>query len=68
MRKITYPLVLGILMIALSISCQKSSKNDASLNPVALTQEETSLIASAGFNSNWAEKRTDGNHNGGNNK
>src|SRR5690349_15777459 len=62
MRKITYPLVLGILVIALSISCQKSSKTDAGLNPAALSQEETTLVASAGFNSNWVEKRADGNY------
>ena len=49
-------------MITLSISCQKSSKNDESLNPATLTQEETALIASAGFNSNWAEKRADGSY------
>ncbi len=42
------------------ISCKKAPTDD--LNANALTQDEKSLVASAGFNSNWAERTIDGNY------
>ena len=42
------------------VSCKKSS-NDV-LGAGGLTSDETALVASAGFNGNWAEKTADGNY------
>lgn len=41
------------MLVTLVMSCQKNSLNEAAN---ALTQAEKALVASAGFNSNWAEK------------
>jgi len=60
MRKIIYPAGLMIILVTLAISCKKSSSNEA--NASELTQEEKALVASAGFNSNWAERTTDGSY------
>jgi len=49
--------VAAMLAVAIS-SCQKSATKSA--DPNALNPDEKSLVASAGFNSNWAEKRADG--------
>lgn len=62
MRKLIYPIVLMIFLVTLAISCQKSSsiKVNSDTIDIALTQEEKAMVASAGFNSNWAEKSKDG--------
>lgn len=41
-------------------SCKKSSSHE--MEQQGLTNDEKALIAAAGFNSNWAEKRPDGNY------
>jgi hypothetical protein len=47
------------LMIAGSFaSCKKAALSDS--NPALLSQDEKNLVASAGFNSNWAEKSSSG--------
>jgi hypothetical protein len=53
------PFVLGIACIALLASCKKNSAPEA--DATVVSQEEKSLVASAGFNSNWFEKTADGN-------
>ena len=60
MRRIIYHAGLMIMLVTLAVSCKKSSTNEA--NASALTQEEQSLIASAGFNSNWAERTANGSY------
>ena len=60
MRKIIYAGTAVALLTLAIVSCKKSvnhSSTDASL----LTDEEKALVASAGFNRNWAERTTDGN-------
>jgi hypothetical protein len=60
MRKIVAPLLFAASFAALIVSCEKSASPSEELSN--LTGEEKALIASAGFNSNWAEKRPDGNY------
>jgi Dual-action HEIGH metallo-peptidase len=60
MKKIVY---FGAAAIALAItvlSCTKSSVDE--VNPNALSGDEKGLVRAAGFNSNWAEKTSDGNY------
>jgi Dual-action HEIGH metallo-peptidase len=59
MKKIFYSAGLALLITGSIISCKKAPA-DASSN--ALTQDEKNLVASAGFNSNWAERTTDGSY------
>jgi hypothetical protein len=54
MKKIISPIGLLIMLATFAISCTKNSVNEVDGN--TLTVEEKALIASAGFNSNWAEK------------
>jgi Dual-action HEIGH metallo-peptidase len=61
MKKIIYSFAFAAVTVALIVSCQKSSSN-AVADPKALTADEMNLVKSAGFNSNWAEKRADGNY------
>jgi hypothetical protein len=58
MRKLSYLPVLAIAAVAV-LSCKKST-NDVTASQ--LSTDETSMIKSAGFNSNWAEKTADGNY------
>ncbi|MFM6925813.1 MAG: M57 family metalloprotease [Ferruginibacter sp.] len=60
MKKTLYAAGLSILLTGLIASCKKAPVDD--VNPNALTQAEKGLVASAGFNSNWAEKTADGNY------
>lgn len=57
MRKIIYPFLM-LALVTFAMSCQKNTIGAAASTD--LTQNEKALIASAGFNSNWAEKTADG--------
>jgi len=57
MRKIIYAIGLLIMLATLALSCTKSSTTE--LTATTLTQEEKTLVASAGFNSNWVTKISD---------
>ena len=59
-KKILYSTGVAAMLAVAIISCQKSATKPE--DPNALNQDEKSLVASAGFNSNWAEKRGDGNY------
>ena len=54
------PFFLGIACIALLASCKKTSSPQA--DAAVVSQEEKTLVASAGFNSGWFEKTADGNY------
>ncbi|MFI5129381.1 MAG: M57 family metalloprotease [Chitinophagales bacterium] len=60
MKKTIYVTGIAVLVAAVFINCNKSAKDtvDTSL----LTDSEKSLVKSAGFNSNWAEKTAEGNY------
>src|SRR5215204_3471887 len=53
--------VLALVMAGTFTSCQKTAAPELVANNV-LSQDEKSLVASAGFNSNWAEKTAEGNY------
>jgi hypothetical protein len=60
MRKIAYSLgFAGLIALAIA-GCQKSATTTT--DPNALTNDEKALVKSAGFNSNWAERTSDGNY------
>lgn len=59
MRKIIYT-GAALALFALSLASCKKSINKAD-DVSALTDEEKALVASAGFNRNWAERTSDGN-------
>jgi hypothetical protein len=58
MKKLFYSIATVLSVAAVLTSCQKNSSDTAA--PAGLSQEEKALIASAGFNSNWAEKIPEG--------
>ncbi|HEX2682997.1 MAG TPA: M57 family metalloprotease [Ferruginibacter sp.] len=58
MKKIFYSAGLALLLTGSIVSCKKAPTDD--LNANGLTQAERELIASAGFNGNWAEKTAEG--------
>jgi hypothetical protein len=60
MKKTLYYTSLVFMLTGIFMSCKKAPVDDT--NPNALTETERGLVASAGFNSNWAEKTTDGNY------
>jgi hypothetical protein len=60
MRKFIYAGTAIALMAFAITSCKKAATGSA--DPTALSTEEKALIASAGFNNNWAEKSADGNY------
>lgn len=60
MKKLVYPICLLAVMFTGMVACKKSS-NEQSKNG-QLSEEEKSLIASAGFNKDWAEKRANGSY------
>jgi hypothetical protein len=60
MRKIVYPICLVAVMLTGAIACKKSSTEQVKNGQ--LSEEEKSLVASAGFNKEWAEKRADGSY------
>ncbi len=57
MKSIIYPALI-IMLVTLATSCQKNSLTEVTAN--GLTQDEKTLVAAAGFNSNWAEKTAGG--------
>src|SRR6476659_8118190 len=60
MKTIVLSLALCLLLTVSIISCQKNSSSSPAQN--GLSKDEKSLIVSAGFNGNWAERTTDGNY------
>lgn len=60
MKKIFYSASLILLISGSIISCKKAPVDD--VNASALTQDEKNLVASAGFNANWAERTVDGSY------
>jgi hypothetical protein len=52
--------VLAVMLAGTFASCKKTSTEIE--GPNSLTADERSLVASAGFNSNWVEKTADGNY------
>ena len=60
MRKTIYTGAAVALFALAIVSCKKSVKSD-SADVALLTDDEKALVASAGFNRNWAERTTDGN-------
>jgi hypothetical protein len=52
------PFAMAGFMLTSLLSCKKTSNDVAAEN--GLTQQEQGLVAAAGFNANWAEKRADG--------
>ena len=59
MRKLVAPILLAGTLAAVLYGCEKSATTS---DPTTLSQDEKSLVATAGFNGNWAEKRPDGNY------
>ncbi|MFZ1529964.1 MAG: M57 family metalloprotease [Ferruginibacter sp.] len=57
MKRLLFFAGTGILLAA--TSCTKTSLTEN--NGASLTADEKALVAAAGFNSNWAEKTSDGN-------
>ncbi len=60
MRKTIYTGAAVALFALAIVSCKKSVNNDVA-DATLLTDDEKALVASAGFNRNWAERTTDGN-------
>jgi hypothetical protein len=60
MKQIFYSASLALLLAGSISSCKKAPADDVNAN--ALTQSEKNLIASAGFNANWAEKTAEGSY------
>jgi hypothetical protein len=60
MKKITQSTGIAVLAAALFINCNKSAKDQVQSG--LLTDDEKALVKSAGFNSNWAERSSDGNY------
>jgi hypothetical protein len=58
MKKIFNCAALSLLLASTFISCKKESTTVAEAG--VLSQDERSLVASAGFNSNWVEKTSEG--------
>ena len=52
--------VLALILAVTFASCEKSALPETSSNEI--TEVEKAMVASAGFNSNWVEKTTDGNY------
>jgi hypothetical protein len=59
-RNLLFTSTLALVLAGTFASCKKTSPTDTP--QTGLTQDETSLIAAAGFNSNWAEKDATGNY------
>ena len=64
MRKLFFTTgIAAIFIAAVIVSCQKSAnKSDSSITSGSLTDDEKSLIKSAGFDETWAERTTAGNY------
>jgi hypothetical protein len=59
-QKLLRTSVLAFMLAGTFASCKKTSTSVE--DPNSLTADETSLVAAAGFNSNWVQKTTDGNY------
>ena len=59
MRKVVFSLGAIALLAAVIIGCQKS--DNVNVEDGQLSADEKSMVASAGFNAEWAFKTTDGN-------
>jgi Dual-action HEIGH metallo-peptidase len=59
MKKIFYAAGLAVVLAGIILSCSKSSAKEVKAN--VLSEAEKQMVASAGFNKNWAEKTDDGN-------
>lgn len=60
MRKTIYAGTAVALFALAMVSCKKSVNSDVA-DATLLSDDEKALVASAGFNRNWAERTTDGN-------
>ncbi len=58
MKKMFFSASAVVLMASAMVSCSKSSVEAVNAN--GLSQDEKALIASAGFDAGWAEKKADG--------
>src|SRR4051812_8848181 len=54
MKKTLIYVGFAVLMAGTFVSCKKASFTDA--NSTTVSQEEQSMVAAAGFNSNWVER------------
>ncbi|HEX2682998.1 MAG TPA: M57 family metalloprotease, partial [Ferruginibacter sp.] len=59
MKRTIYHVGMALMLTGIFASCKKATED---VNPNALTQAEKDMVASAGFNSNWAERTSDGNY------
>lgn len=50
-----------LLLAGAFVSCQKSATRETT-DPALLSEDEKNLVASAGFNRNWAQKTTEGDY------
>jgi Dual-action HEIGH metallo-peptidase len=60
MKKVFYSSCLALMLTGALVSCKKTSTDE--LAPTGLSSEDRGLVASAGFNSNWAEKTAEGDY------
>ncbi len=60
MKKVFSYSCLAIMLAGTVVSCKKASTED--VTTTGLSSQERAMVASAGFNSNWAEKSDDGNY------
>ncbi len=60
MKKVFSYSCVAIMLAATVVSCKKASTED--VTATGLSSQERAMVASAGFNSNWAEKSADGNY------
>lgn len=60
MKKLITASSFALLLAGIFAGCKKNSAPEADLS--AITQEEKSLVAAAGFNSNWVERAANGSY------
>jgi hypothetical protein len=60
MKKVFYSSCLALMLAGALVSCKKTSTDELGVN--GLSSEDRGLVASAGFNSNWAEKTVEGDY------
>ena len=60
MKKLITSAAMSLLLAGTFVSCTKSASNEP--DPFAINDEEKALVTSAGFNSNWVERMSDGNY------
>ena len=59
-KKLLNTAVLALMLGGIFVSCKKTASDTAA--PNAISQDEASLVSSAGFNSNWVEKTASGSY------